>query len=124
MIATLKGTEHLKITRVVDGGFDAKDVAMFVVELDGMTAEAVFDSNALRAVFEIADDFAFKSSMDFASQKAHDVGGRKSGHAVVNQSGIDVSQSGAVSEQDVRGPFTSAFSIQPSAISQCPNLLK
>ncbi len=90
---------------MVDGGFHAQDGALFVVELNGVETCAVFDAHALGAVFEVGNDFALESAVDFTAEEAHDVGRREGGHAVKDEGGIDGGQRGAVLEHDVGGPF-------------------
>ena len=65
----------------------------------------MFDADAFGAVFEVADDFALVSSVDFAAEETHDVRGGESGDAMKDECGIDLSQRGAVFEHDVGGPF-------------------
>jgi hypothetical protein len=68
-----------KVSGVVDGRFDRQDRALFVVHLDRVSIEGVFDSNAFGAFFQIADHFSFEVAVDFAmrghsvAQKTHHI---------------------------------------------------
>lgn len=74
--------KHFKGRGVVDGGFDAEDGALLVVEFNGVLSETMFDANAFGAVFEVGDDFALIRAMNLATEEAHDVRTGEGGHAV------------------------------------------
>lgn len=97
--------KDFKAVRLVDGGFSAQDRTLFVVEFDGVLADAVFDAYTFGSVFKVGDDFAFKGAMDFAAEEAHDVRAGEGGHAVMNERRIDLSQGRGVFEHEVGGPF-------------------
>jgi len=59
---------------LVDGGFDAQHRALFVVEFDGVGADAMFDAYPFGSIFEVGDDFALEGAVDFAAEESHDIG--------------------------------------------------
>src|SRR5829696_553365 len=49
-------SKDLEVGGVSNGRFDPKDTASFVVHLDRVASEPVFDAHTLSAIFEAADD--------------------------------------------------------------------
>ena len=58
--ADLSLAKDSKVAGLVNGRFDAQDRPLFVIHLDGVGVERVFDANAFGPVFQIADDFPFE----------------------------------------------------------------
>jgi hypothetical protein len=91
MRAGLCLAKNAKVPGLVDGRFDAQDTALFVVHLDRVGIEGVFDSNAFGTLFQIADDFSVKITAHFSvcghsmAQKTHDVCTGKAGDGVADQ---------------------------------------
>src|SRR5207244_10683123 len=56
----LSGPPNLELLRMVDGGFDPQDAALFVVELEGVAVDKMFDPQAFRPVLEAAVEFPRK----------------------------------------------------------------
>lgn len=97
--------KDFKNLRGVDGGFNAQDGTLFVIEFDGVLTQAMLDANALRTIFKVGDNFALEGAMDLSSEETHDIGAGESGHAMMDKRGVYVRQGGAVFEHDIGGPF-------------------
>ena len=110
-----------KIAGLVEGRFDPQDAALFVVHLDRVGLEGVFDSNPFGALFQIADNFPFKVAAHLSmsghpvAQKAHDIGAGKAGDGVPDQGWVDGAQGLGALEHHIRGVF---------ALLGCPVVLE
>jgi len=109
-----------KVPRLIEGRFDAQDTALFVVHLDRVGLEGVFDPDAFGAFFEIADHFSFKVAPHLAvrgdamAEKTPDLGAGKAGAGVTHQCGLNLAQGRGRPQHEVGGQF---------ALLGCPGVL-
>src|SRR5215469_9035188 len=105
-----------ELPRGVDGHFGAQHRApfsiSFVVQLDRVFPESMFDAHALRTYFQIRDHLmrmrtdAICLTAHFLAHKTHHVRAGQTDHPQMNQLRIKMPQLLRVAEYDIHGPFT------------------
>lgn len=96
-------TADEKPIRVVDDGLDTQHEAEFVVHLDPVFAEAVFDAHAFDAGLAVGEHLALEAARELLAQKAEQVLGAEAQQGVFDQFAVQGSERGAVAKEDVGG---------------------
>ena len=81
---------------MIDGGFHAQDAALFVIELERIAVDKMFDAQTFLAVLEAAVEFpgkfAYAVGRRLVAQEAEHIPAPKALDPVMHQSGIKLRQ--------------------------------
>ena len=95
----------LEVFRVIERRLDAQYSSFFVVDLDRIGIEVMFESDAFGTLPIMADHLSLKIAMGFSTQETQDISAAKDRDAAANQSGVNVGQGLGRFEQDIGRPF-------------------
>src|SRR4051794_18140318 len=86
----VKRAKDLEVSGIADGRFYAENASGFVVHLDGVACQPVFDANSFDPVLEAGDDLSREVARRFLSKEPHHVRAFESAHRVANERRIDL----------------------------------
>src|SRR5262249_30940660 len=107
----LFGPEDLEVRRIVEGVLGPQHAALFVVELEGVLANAVLETDPFFAFLEVAADFTREVPAHSPAEKAQHICTAKARDPMQHQGRIDLGQRLGAFKHDVGRPL--ALVIRP-----------
>ena len=105
------GAKDSELMRSVQRGFHTQDTALFIIKFARVAVGLVFEAQAFRSLFELAQDLSLEITMHMArgrrrlTEETQHVGAAKVADAMVDQRGVESGQSRRAFEHDIGGLF-------------------
>src|SRR5207237_3293317 len=103
LMAAAPDSAHLEASRIIDGRFDSQQTTRFVVHLDPVFIDAMFDASPLGALAQLSPGLAAEAAGQRPAEKPEDIFRAEVFHGVMQQAGIPAGERGVVTEDDIGG---------------------